>query len=50
MIFVSTIGFSGIPDHVVWSKMTFDVALWVKSKMATICPRSNNKLIYYSTQ
>ena len=50
MIFVSTIGFSGIPDLVVWSKITFDIALWVKSKMAAICPRSNNKLIYYSTQ
>ena len=34
MIFVSTIGFSGIPDLVVWSKITFDIALWVKSRMA----------------
>ena len=44
MIFVSTIGVSGIPDLVVWSKITFDIALWVKSKMAAICPRSNTKL------
>ena len=50
MIFVSTIGFSGMPDLVVWSEITLDIALWVKSKMAAICPRSNNNLIYYSTQ
>ena len=50
MIFVSTIGFSGIPNLVVWSKIIFDIALWVKFKMAAIYPRSNNKLIYYSTQ
>ena len=50
MIFVSTIGFLGMPDQVVWSEITLDIALWVKSKMAAICPRSNNKLIYYLTQ
>ena len=50
MIFVSTIGFLGMPDLVVWSKITLDIALWVKSKMAAIYPRSNNKLIYFSTQ
>ena len=50
MIFVSTIGFSGMPDQVVWSEIALDIALWVKSKMADICPRSNNKLIYYLTQ
>ena len=50
MIFVSTIGFSGMPDLVVWSEIPLDIALWVKYKMAAICPRSNNKLIYYSTQ
>ena len=49
MIFLSTIGFSGMPDLVVWSEITLYIALWVK-KMAAICPRSNNKLIYYSTQ
>ena len=29
MIFVSTIGFSGMPDLVVWPEITFDIALWV---------------------
>ena len=24
--------------------VSYDIALWVKSKMAVICPRSNNKL------
>ena len=50
MIFVPTIGFSGMPDLVVWSEMNFDISLWVKFKRAAICPRSNNKLIYFSTQ
>ena len=36
MIFVSTIGFSGMPDLVVWSKITLNIALWVKSRMAAI--------------
>ena len=34
MILVSTIRFSCMPDLVVLSKNTLDVALWVKSKMA----------------
>ena len=34
MILVSTIGFSGMPDLVVWSEITLDIALWVKYKMA----------------
>ena len=50
MVFVSTMGFSGMPDLVVWSEITLDIALWVESKMAAMCPRSNNKLIYFSTQ
>ena len=50
MISVSTIRFSGMPDLVVWSEITLDVALWVKSKMAAICPRSNNKLLYFSEE
>ena len=45
MIFLSTIGFSAMPDLVVWSEITLDIALWVKSKMADIWPRSNIKLI-----
>ena len=36
MIFVSTIGFSGMPDLVVWSEITLNIALWLKSKMAAI--------------
>ena len=41
MILVSTIRFSGMPDLVVLSEITLDVALWVKSKMAAFCSRSN---------
>ena len=36
-------GFSGMPDIVVWSKNTLDIALWVKSKIAAICTRLNNE-------
>ena len=50
MIFVSTIGFSSMPDLVVWSEITLDIALWVKSKMAAIWPRSNIRLISFSTE
>ena len=50
LILVSTIGFSGMPDLVVWSEINLAIALWVKSKMAAICPRSNNKLIWFLTQ
>ena len=50
MIFVSTIGFSGIPDLVVWAEIPLDIALWVKSKMAAIWPRANIKLISFSTE
>ena len=49
MILVFTIGFLGMPDLVVWSAITLDIALWVKSKMAAICPRSSNKFISFST-
>ena len=50
MILMSTPGFSGVLDLMVWSAITLYIALWVKSKMAAICPRSNNKLISFSTQ
>ena len=43
-ILVSTIGFSGMTDLVVGLEITLDIALLVKSKMADICPRSNNIL------
>ena len=36
MIFVSIIGFSGMPDLVVWSEVAMDIALWVKSDMVAI--------------
>ena len=42
MILLSTTGFSGMPDLVVWSEITLDIALWVKSKMAAIWLRSLN--------
>ena len=45
MILVSSIGFSGMSDIVVQSQNILRIALWVKSKMAAICSRSNNKLI-----
>ena len=50
MICVSTVGFSGMPDLVVWSEITLNIALWVKSKMVAIWPRSNIKLISFSTE
>ena len=34
MSMVSTIGFSDMPDIMVWSDITFDIALWLISKMA----------------
>ena len=45
MILVSTIGFSGMSDIVVQSQNILSIALRVKSKMAAICTRSNNKLL-----
>ena len=50
MISVSTVRFSGMPDLVVWSEIILDVALWVKSKMAAFCQRSNSKSISFLTQ
>ena len=34
MILVSTIVFSGMPDLMMWSTVTLDIALCVKSKMS----------------
>ena len=50
MLSLSTLRFSGMPDLVVWSEITLDVAFWVKSKMAAFCPRSNSKAISFSPQ
>ena len=50
LILVSSIGFLGMPDLVVWSEIPLDGASLVKFKIAAICPRSNNKLISFSTQ
>ena len=50
MISVSTIVFSGMPDLVLWSEIILDIALWVKSQMAAIWPRSNIKLISFSNE
>ena len=41
---MSTIGVSGMPDLVVGIEITLDIALLVKSKMADICPITNNIL------
>ena len=48
MIFVYTMGVFCMPDSVVWRESTLDIVVWVKSKMAVICPRSNNTLISFS--
>ena len=34
---VCHVGFSGMPDIVECFESTFDIELWIKSKMATIC-------------
>ena len=47
---MSTIGFPGMPDLMVWLEITLDFAVWVKSKMAAIWPRLNIKLISFSTE
>ena len=31
MILVSTVGFSGMPDLMMWSAITLDIALWVEN-------------------
>ena len=36
MILVSTIGFSYMPDIMILPEIILDIALWVKSKMASI--------------
>ena len=45
---MSTIGFSGMLDIVVWLESTLAIALLVKSKMAAI--GENQKLILLSTE
>ena len=50
MILVSTIGFSCLPNIMVWPEITLDIALWVKSKMASIFARLSYKLTLFSTE
>ena len=50
MILVSTVGFSCMPEIVMWPESTLDIALFIISNMAAIYSRSNNKLISYSTE
>ena len=50
MILLSNIGFSVMLDIVVRPRSTLDIALWVKSKMAAIIPRSNNKFMSFLTE
>ena len=50
MIFVSTIGFSCMPDIMVWPENILVIALWVKSKMASISARLSYKLPSFSTE
>ena len=48
MIYVSIIGLSGMPDKKGVATVldsTLEIAVWVKSKMAAICPRSNTQFV-----
>ena len=47
---VSTIGFSCMPGIMVWPEIILDIALWVKSKMASISARSSYKLTSFPTE
>ena len=50
MILVSTIGFSYMPDIVIWPEIILDIELWVKSKMASISARLSYKLTSFSIE
>ena len=50
MILVSTMGFSGTPDMEIWPENTLRYCNSGESKMAAICSRPNNKLIYFSSE
>ena len=50
MILVPTIGFSGMPDIMMWPEIILDIALWVKSKMASISASLSYKLKSFSTE
>ena len=39
-----------MPEIVVWPKIILDIALWVKSKMASISARLSYKLPSFSTE
>ena len=50
MILIFIIGFSCMPDIMVWPEIILDIALWVKSKMASILARFSYKLTSFSTE
>ena len=50
MILVPTIGFSDMPDIMMWPEIILDIALWVKSKMASIFASLSYKLTSFSTE
>ena len=51
MTLVSTIWFPGMPDILVWPEIILAIALWVKSKMATITAKVKLcKLTLFSTE
>ena len=50
MILVSTIMFSCMPDIMVWPDIILDIALWVKSMMASLSARLTYKLTTFSTE
>ena len=50
MLLVSTVGFTCMPEIVVWPESTLDMLLLIISIMRAIYSSSNNKLISYSTE
>ena len=50
MILLYTIGFSCMPVTMVLPEIISDIALWVKSKMASISARLSVKLTSFSTK
>ena len=50
MILLSTMDLSDMPDLMVLQETILDIALWVKSKMASISARLSYTLTLFSTE
>ena len=50
MILLFTIYFSDMPDIMVLLETILDIAMWVKSKMASISAKLSYKLTSFSTE